>query len=211
MYMIREVFRAQRGTAPELIAGLKTINQALLTQAGFSHGKIYADMSGPMDTIIWEFEAESLDQFFTLERGFFVNPDAATQQLIDELERGYGGRATRDSTRSSCSACPLTMAPGVTLPLGNDGPVAARTVQVGSRIACVVWDCWGPSTLSRKTTRCRSVSRYRTTGALKTCSPSSSSLAGQRNWGLPPSGSMTTCSMQRMSSTASGRSPITNP
>ena len=50
MYMIREVFRAQRGTAPALLAGLKTINQALLTQAGFSQGKIYADMSGPMDT-----------------------------------------------------------------------------------------------------------------------------------------------------------------
>jgi hypothetical protein len=88
MYMIREVFRAQRGKALELIAGLKTINQALLTQAGFSHGKIYADMSGPMDTIIWEFEAESLDQFFTLERGFFVTPDAATQQLINTLNGG---------------------------------------------------------------------------------------------------------------------------
>jgi hypothetical protein len=45
MYVIREVFRAQRSKAPELIAGLKTINQALLTQAGFAHGKIYADMS----------------------------------------------------------------------------------------------------------------------------------------------------------------------
>ena len=43
MYMIREVFRAQRGTAPALIAGLKTINQALLTQAGFSHGKMGLD------------------------------------------------------------------------------------------------------------------------------------------------------------------------
>ena len=88
MYMIREVFRAQRGTAPALLAGLKTIHQALLTQAGFSHGKIYADMSGPMDTVVWEFEAESLDQFFQLERGFFVNPDTATQQLIERLNGG---------------------------------------------------------------------------------------------------------------------------
>jgi hypothetical protein len=86
--MIREVFRAQRGTAPAFIAGLKTMNHALLTQAGFSHGKIYADMSGLMDTIIWEFEAESLEQFFTLERGFFVNPDADTQRLIDTMNGG---------------------------------------------------------------------------------------------------------------------------
>src|SRR5215475_3050637 len=88
MYMIREVFRAQRGKAPALIAVFKTLNQVLMAQAGFSHGKIYADMSGPMDTIIWEFETESLDQFFTLERGFFVNPDAATQQLIESLNGG---------------------------------------------------------------------------------------------------------------------------
>jgi hypothetical protein len=58
----------------------------MMAQAGFSQGKIYADMSGPMDTVVWEFEAESLDRFFTLERGFFVNPDAATQQLIAAME-----------------------------------------------------------------------------------------------------------------------------
>ena len=45
-------------------------------------------MSGSMDTVIWEFEAESLDQFFKLERGFFVNPDTATQQLIAALNGG---------------------------------------------------------------------------------------------------------------------------
>ena len=50
--------------------------------------KIYADMSGPMDTIIWEFEAESLDQFFQLERGFFVHPDTATQQVIAAMNGG---------------------------------------------------------------------------------------------------------------------------
>jgi hypothetical protein len=88
MYMIRNVFRAQRGKAPELIAIFKTVNQAVTSQAGFSHGKIYADMTGPMDTVIWEFEAESLDQFYKVERGLFVNPDAATQQLIDGLNGG---------------------------------------------------------------------------------------------------------------------------
>jgi hypothetical protein len=88
MYMIREVFRAQRGKAPELIAVFQTLNQVLMAQAGFTQGKIYADMSGPMDTVIWEFEAESLDQFFTLERGFFVNPDTATQQVIATMNGG---------------------------------------------------------------------------------------------------------------------------
>jgi len=55
MYMIREVFRAQRGKAPELIAIFQTLDQVMMAQAGFSQGKIYADMSGPMDTVIYEF------------------------------------------------------------------------------------------------------------------------------------------------------------
>ena len=42
-------------------------------------------MTGPMDTIVYQCEAESLDRFYTIERGLFVNPDAATQQLINAL------------------------------------------------------------------------------------------------------------------------------
>ena len=78
MYMIRNIFRAQRGKAPELIAVFTTLNQVVTAQEGFSHGKIYADMTGSMDTVVWEFEAQSLDRFYQIERGVFVNPDAAT-------------------------------------------------------------------------------------------------------------------------------------
>jgi hypothetical protein len=85
MYMIRGTWRAQRGKAPMIIDALKMVNQAMTSQAGFSNGKIYADMSGPFDTVIWQFEAESLDRFYQAERGVFVNPDAATQRLIDTL------------------------------------------------------------------------------------------------------------------------------
>ena len=35
--------------------------------------------------MIWQFEAESLDRFYQVERGVFVNPDAATQRLLDTL------------------------------------------------------------------------------------------------------------------------------
>jgi hypothetical protein len=64
MYMIRGTWRAQRGKAPMIIEALKMVNQAMTSQAGFSNGKIYADMSGPFDTVIWQFEAESLDRFY---------------------------------------------------------------------------------------------------------------------------------------------------
>jgi len=85
MYMIRNIFRAQRGKAPELIAVFTTLNQVVTAQEGFSHGKIYADMTGSMDTVVWEFEAQSLDRFYQIERGVFVNPDTETQRLIDNL------------------------------------------------------------------------------------------------------------------------------
>ena len=88
MYMIRGTWRAQRGKAPAIIEALKMVNQAITAQAGFSNGKIYADMSGSFDTVVWQFEAESLDQFYQVERGVFVNPDAATQRLIDTLNGG---------------------------------------------------------------------------------------------------------------------------
>lgn len=85
MYMIRGTWRAQRGKAPAIIEALKMVNQAFTAQEGFANGKIYADMSGPFDTIVWQFEAESLDAFYQAERGVFVNPDADTQLLLDTL------------------------------------------------------------------------------------------------------------------------------
>jgi hypothetical protein len=85
MYMICNTWRAQRGKAPAIIEALKMVNQAVTSQAGFSNGRIYADMSGPFDTVTWQFEAESLDRFYQVERGGFVNPDAATQRLLDTL------------------------------------------------------------------------------------------------------------------------------
>jgi hypothetical protein len=71
------------------------INQAVSAQEGFSNGKIYADMTGPMDTVVWEFEAQSLDQFYKIERGLFVNPDADTQRLIDNLN-GFAVEGRRE-------------------------------------------------------------------------------------------------------------------
>jgi hypothetical protein len=39
MYMMRSIFRAQRGKAPEIIDVFKAVNQAYMAQAGFSKGK----------------------------------------------------------------------------------------------------------------------------------------------------------------------------
>lgn len=80
MYMLREVYTAERGKAPEIVATFKMLDQAL-GQAGYSGGRIYVDYTGPMDTVVYEFELESLDAYFTLERAVFEDPEA--KPLID--------------------------------------------------------------------------------------------------------------------------------
>ena len=95
MYMIRNIFRAQRGKAPDLVAIFTTLNQVVTAQEGFSQGKIYADMTGSMDTVVWQFEAQSLDRFYQIERGVFINPDEATQRLIDNLN-GFAVEGRRE-------------------------------------------------------------------------------------------------------------------
>ena len=74
MYMIRNVFQAKRGRAPDLIEIFKTVNN-MFSSMGNTTGKIYVDYTGEFDTLAFQFETESTDQFFTMERGLFTNPD----------------------------------------------------------------------------------------------------------------------------------------
>jgi hypothetical protein len=82
MYMMREIYQAQRGKAPEVVAAFKILDQ-IFEQAGYANRRIYVDCDGPMDTVVYQFELESLDQYLTMERGVYVNPDVDTQALID--------------------------------------------------------------------------------------------------------------------------------
>jgi hypothetical protein len=82
MYMLREVYQGERGKAPELIAALKTLDK-IFEQAGYTNRRIFVDYDGPMDTVVYEFDVASLDQYFSMERGVFVDPDPDTKALID--------------------------------------------------------------------------------------------------------------------------------
>ncbi|MFC5143509.1 hypothetical protein [Streptomyces aureoversilis] len=82
MYMIREVYQAERGKAPEIVAAFKTLTK-VFEEAGYANRRIYVDYAGPMDTVVCQWEFDSLDQYFTMERAFFVNPDENAQSLID--------------------------------------------------------------------------------------------------------------------------------
>lgn len=84
MYMLREVYQAERGKAPEIVAAYQALDQ-FFEKAGYTNRRIYVDYTGPMDTVIYQWEFESLDQYFSMERGFFIDPDADAQALIDSM------------------------------------------------------------------------------------------------------------------------------
>ena len=87
MYLVRNSFTAEHGQAPSIVDILKGVNESLMEVDGFSNGKIYVDVTGQMDTVIWQIESQSLDQFLQVERDLFINPDPSTQHLIDTLNR----------------------------------------------------------------------------------------------------------------------------
>ena len=91
-YMMRLVYHCKRGKTPEIVECLKFVNQVYSSQ-GYTNGKIYVDRIGRMDTVVYEFEVESLDQFFTWLRGVYANPNPEAMRVIDRLnenaEEGY--------------------------------------------------------------------------------------------------------------------------
>ena len=82
--MFREIYQAERGKAPEIVAAFQALDQ-FFEKAGYTNRRIYVDYTGPMDTVIYQWELESLDQYFSMERGFFIDPDADAQALIDSM------------------------------------------------------------------------------------------------------------------------------
>jgi hypothetical protein len=80
--MLRHVYRAERGKAPEIVAAFKVLDR-WFEKVGYTNRRLFVDYAGPMDTIVYQFEVESLDQYFTMQRGSYVDPDPEAQALID--------------------------------------------------------------------------------------------------------------------------------
>ena len=84
MYMMRLVYHTYRGKSQKVAECLKILNQ-VYTADGCTNGKVYVDRMGRMDRVVFEFELESIDQFYSVlnERYANLTPDA--QQLVDSL------------------------------------------------------------------------------------------------------------------------------
>ena len=84
MYMIREVWYCKRGKAPEIAEDMKKANQLFVSQ-GNTTGRILVDVSGRMDTVVFQFEVESLDRFFARFHEPEPYPGIDLTQLADHL------------------------------------------------------------------------------------------------------------------------------
>ena len=84
-YLIHEVMQCRRGKAPEVLECLKAVNDFLTGAGLIKNGKIYADFSDRMDTLIFDHETDSLDKYFEAERGAYVSPSAEFQGLVDAM------------------------------------------------------------------------------------------------------------------------------
>ena len=84
-YLIHEVFHCRRGMVPEVLKDIKAVNQMLTSYSLIKNGKIYLDFSDRMDTIVYDHETDSLDQYFAGERGAYVDPAPDFRALADRV------------------------------------------------------------------------------------------------------------------------------
>jgi hypothetical protein len=92
--MMRLVYHCKRGKTPEVVDCFKTLNQ-VHTQDGCTKGKIYVDRMGRMDQASYQFEIDSLDQFYTRLKGRYANrkPDGPG---VVERPNEYAAEGTRE-------------------------------------------------------------------------------------------------------------------
>lgn len=84
MYMVRHVWNCHRGKVPECLEDIKAVN-GMFASMGNSSGRIYVDYANHMDTIVWEIEVDSLDQFFAGQRSNYASPTPEFTQAVNHF------------------------------------------------------------------------------------------------------------------------------
>ena len=83
MYMVRNVWKCVRGKVPECLEVVKEV-RASWARDGNPTGKIYADFTDRMDTIAFEIEVESLDEYFNNQRS---NYDELPPETVESVRQ----------------------------------------------------------------------------------------------------------------------------
>jgi hypothetical protein len=83
MYMVRNVWKCARGKVPECMEVVKSV-RASWARDGNTTGKIYTDFTDRMDTIAFEIEIESLDDYFSNQRS---NYEVLSPETIESVRQ----------------------------------------------------------------------------------------------------------------------------
>ncbi len=83
-YQLRETYVVKRGRVPEYLEDLKIVVEFMKGE-GFTDHRICVDITGSLDTVYHECVVESLDKYFSFERGVYVHPDEQTTALINKI------------------------------------------------------------------------------------------------------------------------------
>ena len=84
MYMVRNVWKCARGKVPECLEVVKEV-RASWARDGNTTGKIYADFTDRMDTIAFEIEVESLDEYFNNQRSNYEELSSETEESVGQF------------------------------------------------------------------------------------------------------------------------------
>ncbi len=82
-FAVRNTWICQRGKGPEALEGFKVVAESYKDMG--LPTRLYVDISGSMDTVVLEFEIDSLDGYFTDQRAFYAGMDEATKGLISSI------------------------------------------------------------------------------------------------------------------------------
>ena len=83
MYMVRNVWKCARGKVPECLEVVKEVRDSW-ARDGNKTGKIYTDYTDRMETIAFEIEVESLDQYFNNQRS---NYDTLSTETVESVRK----------------------------------------------------------------------------------------------------------------------------
>ena len=83
MYMVRNVWKCARGKVPQCLEVEKEVRDSRASD-GNKTGKIYLDYTDRMDTIAFEIEIESLDEYFNNQRS---NYDELPPETVESVKQ----------------------------------------------------------------------------------------------------------------------------
>ena len=82
--MVRNVLKCARGKVPECLDVVKEV-RASWAKDGNKTGRIYTDYTDRMDTIAFEIEVESLDEYFNNQRSNYDDLSPETQESVRQF------------------------------------------------------------------------------------------------------------------------------